>query len=226
MWLSVVVPALEEEGRIGACVRHVRELAPEWEVVVADGGSRDGTREEARAAGARVVAAPRGRGSQLRAGVAAARGEVLLLLHADVRLPREAPVLVAEILRDGRWVAGAFRVRHLPEGCGPVARRLLALADRCSARRRLPYGDQALFLRREVLERAGGIPDLPLMEDVELARRLLALGPIRRLEATVSASGRRFGARPLRTLLAWTLFPLLYRRGVPARRLARWYAGR
>jgi rSAM/selenodomain-associated transferase 2 len=190
--------------------------------VVVDGGSGDGTADLARAAGARVLTAPRGRGPQLNAGAAAARGDVLLFLHADVTLPADAPAWVARALADPRAVAGAFRIRTVAERVHPLA-PLLRLADVRARVARLPYGDQALFVRRSAFTRAGGFPDQPLFEDVELARRLRRLGTIVTVPATVRVSGRRFLAHPVRAMLAMRLFPLLYRLGVPAERLARLY---
>jgi rSAM/selenodomain-associated transferase 2 len=223
--VSVVVPVLDEAEGVAACIGALRALPGDWELVVVDGGSADGTVAAARAAGAdRVLSAPRGRGPQLAAGAAGASREVLLFLHADCRLPQDAAARIAAVLTDPGASAGAFAVRHAcSESAGPLVRRLVRLADRRSRSSSLPYGDQALFLRRERLEQAGGVPPLPLFEDLELSRRLRRLGPVRLVPAEVRASARRFEQRPWRTFFAWMAFPLLFRLGVPAERLAAWY---
>ena len=160
--LSVVIPALNAAASLPATLASV---ASADEVVVVDGGSDDGTADIADSLGARVMAAPRGRGAQLAAGVASARGEWLLLLHADTRLEpgwRQAAL--------GPCRAGYFRFTLVSDN--PRARRLeRAVAWRCRALA-LPYGDQGLLIHRDLLASVGGIRPLPLMEDVDLVRRL------------------------------------------------------
>jgi rSAM/selenodomain-associated transferase 2 len=219
MKISIIIPVLDEERRIGQCLAEPQGFE---EFIVVDGGSRDRTVEIARAAGARVETAPRGRASQMNHGARLASGEVLLFLHADVSLPRDARVHVERAFSGTGVVAGAFRTWHVADD----GRRApwLHLADLRSRLSGLPYGDQALFVRREVFERAGGFPDQPLMEDLELSRRLRRLGRIAIVRASVRVSGRRFLAHPIRDTLLVNAFPLLYRLGVPAERLARFYA--
>jgi rSAM/selenodomain-associated transferase 2 len=222
--LSVVIPTLDEAARIG---RRLRELAGQRvdEVVVADGGSRDGTVDLARAEpGVRVVSAPRGRGQQLNAGARVTRGDVLLFLHADTQLPEDARDWIERALAEPVVVAGAFRVRTVaddgPNWLGP----LLHIADIRSHLTRLPYGDQALFVRRSAFEQVGGFPDHPLMEDVALVRRLRGIGRIVTVPAYVTSSGRRFLKHPIAGTLAMWTFPTMYRLGVPPRVLA-WLYG-
>lgn len=221
--VSVVIPVLDEEARIGAQLESLARL-PVHEVIVVDGGSRDATVARVRAAGtARLLVGPRGRASQMNAGARAATGGVLLFLHADVRLPDDAVRHVEEALGDPEVVAGAFRTWTVADGGGSWLAPLLHLADLRSRYSGLPYGDQALFVRAEAFRRAGGFPEQPLMEDLELSSRLIRLGRIRIVHSRVTVSGRRFLARPIYYTLAVNLFPALYAAGVPASALKRLY---
>ncbi len=206
-----MIPALNAADRLAACLV---AAAGAGEIIVVDGGSADATRKIAESHGARLLAAPRGRGGQLRAGVSAARLPFLLLLHADTILP----VDWARPLAPGK--AGYYRLRF--DSSRWEARMLEAgVALRCRLFG-LPYGDQGLLIPADLLASVGGVMDLPLMEDVELARRLrgrlVPLGP------TVVTSAARyeqdgFLRRPLRNLFCLTLFLA----GVPARWIARLY---
>jgi rSAM/selenodomain-associated transferase 2 len=219
MKISIIIPVLNEERRIG---ERLAELRGFDDVIVVDGGSLDLTVEIARGfPGVRVASAPRGRASQMNHGAQLSAGEVLLFLHADVSLPVDPAAHVERILADPEIIAGAFRTWHVADD----GRRApwLHLADLRSRYSGLPYGDQALFVRRESFDRAGGFPEQPLMEDLELSRRLRRLGRIAIVPACVRVSGRRFLAHPIRDALLVNSFPLLYRLGVPPARLARLY---
>ena len=219
MKISVIVPVLNEERQIGA---RLRQLADFSEVVVVDGGSSDRTRELVRAAGfARLIEGERGRARQLNAGARAAHGDVLLFLHADCALPSGAAAHVERALAHPATVAGAFRTWHVADD-GRFA-PWLHLADLRSRYTGLPYGDQALFVRRAVFDEVSGFPEQPLMEDLELSRRLRARGRIVTLPFRVRVSGRRFLRHPLRATFLVNVFPLLYRLGVSPERLARIY---
>jgi rSAM/selenodomain-associated transferase 2 len=221
--IGVVIPTLDEAARIGT---RLAECAARGfdEIVVADGGSRDATAAIAAACrGVRVVAAPRGRGPQMNAGARETLSDVLLFLHADVELPPDARAWIERTLADPAVVAGAFRIRTVADAGRNWLGPALRFADVRSRLAWLPYGDQALFVRRSAFDRAGGFPDEPLMEDVELARRLRRLGRLVVVPASVRVSGRRFLRHPvLGTLAMWT-FPTLHRLGVPPRVLARLY---
>jgi rSAM/selenodomain-associated transferase 2 len=223
--ISVVMPVLDEAGRVG---ERLRELARYdfHEVIVVDGGSQDPTRTiVATSPKVVLVESPRGRAAQMNAGESRVTGDVLLFLHADVSLPADAVAHIRAVLASPGTVAGAFRTWTVPDGPGrrPWWRALLHLADLRSRYSGLPYGDQALFLRREVFREVGGFPDMPLMEDLELSRRLRRRGRIRIARASVQVSGRRFLERPIFYATLVNVFPLLYRCGVPPRWLGRLY---
>ena len=222
--ISVIVPALDEERRIAPALRALVDSEAWHEVIVVDGGSSDRTAELARAVdGVRVLESPRGRARQMNRGAAAATGDVLLFLHADVGLPPDARERIAAALADPAVVAGAFRTWTVPGDRRSWLSPLLHLGDLRSRYSGLPYGDQAVFVRAGVFQQIGGFPDQPLMEDLELARRLRRVGRIRIVPARVRVSGRRFLARPLYYFLLVNFLPLLYALGVPASRLARLY---
>ncbi len=224
MRLSVVMPVLDEAARIGTRLGELRSMAGVDEVIVVDGGSRDGTVAAAeRVDGVVVLHAPRGRGPQMNAGARAATGDVICFLHADAVLPRDAASHIATALADAKVVGGAFRLHTVCDDGTNWLGPLLRLADVRSRVTRFPYGDQAIFVRRDAFVRAGGFPDQPIMEDVELARRLRRLGRLRTVPAEVRVSGRRFLNDPVRAVLAMRLLPLLYRLGVPPETLARLY---
>jgi rSAM/selenodomain-associated transferase 2 len=222
--LSVILPVLDEERRIGERLAELAAMPGVHEVLVVDGGSRDRTcavvEGEPRV---RLLHAPRGRALQMNAGAQAATGDVLLFLHADVALPPEAVGHILWALEDPRTVAGAFKTWTVAEGVPTRLGPLLRLADLRSRYTHLPYGDQALFVRAEAFRAAGGFPSQPLMEDLELARRLRRLGRITTVDAQVRVSGRRFLARPVFYFLAVNLFPLAYALGVSPATLLRLY---
>ena len=221
--VAVVVPVLDEEARIGRRLAELQRLGVA-EIVVVDGGSRDRTVAIASAVpGVRVLAAPRGRGPQANAGAAVTTADVLLFLHADVELPSDVLHWIGWALASPDVIAGAFRVHHVADDGSNWLGALLRLADVRSYVTRLPYGDQALFVRRSAFAAAGGFPPQPLFEDLELARRLRRRGRMLTVPAEVRVSARRFLRRPLRSLLAMHTFPMLYRLGVSPATLARWY---
>jgi len=216
---------LNEAARLGGALAALATQRDVAEVIVVDGGSHDGTLAIARGhPDVRTVVSRCGRGRQLNAGAAAATGDTLLFLHADVTLPRDAALRVRAALADPAVVGGAFRTQTV---AAPSARwwirSAMRIADVRSRYARTPYGDQAMFVRAAAFHQAGGYPAQPLMEDLELSRRLRAIGRVRVVSACVVVSGRRFEARPMRTALCWNLFPLLYAAGVSPVTLARVY---
>ena len=219
---SVIVPCLDEAAIIADCIAHLRALEPEAEIVIADGGSRDDTMRRAAAAGARVLRAPRGRGAQMNAGAAVARGAALLFLHADCRLPPDAFTQLRRWL-DGGGTAATFRIRYaqahpLLHCIGVLSRFESALSS---------FGEGGLCLRRDAFTRTGGFPEWPMFEDVELLSRLRRRGELVKLAGPVTASSRRYRQHGVwRQQLRNCLLFGLYRAGMAPDRLARHYDGR
>jgi rSAM/selenodomain-associated transferase 2 len=217
---SVVIPALDEADRITRAVASAR--AARTEIIVVDGGSRDGTPERAAGAGARVAACGAGRARQLAAGAALAKGDTILFLHADSALPAGWDAAAARALADPRVAGGAFRLRFEPSS--PVLRFIEFGTWLRVALLRMPYGDQGLFVRRAVLEAIGGVPQAPIMEDLDLVREIKRHGRLALLPLPVVSSARRYvGAGALRTMLRnWTAAAGWFL-GVPRERIAAWY---
>lgn len=223
MRLTVVIPARNEAAALPVLLADLAPLrAAGAEVVVVDGGSRDGTPELARSGADRVLHAGGGRAGQLNAGVAAAGGDRLWFLHADTRLPEgAAPALQAALDAGAPW--GRFDVRL--SGDRPIFRLIAVLMNRRSCLTGIATGDQGIFATRSALEAVGGWPAQPLMEDVELSRRLRRRwGRPACLRPALTTSSRRWeeGGAVRTILLMWGL-RLAYALGVPARRLAAWY---
>jgi rSAM/selenodomain-associated transferase 2/rSAM/selenodomain-associated transferase 1 len=219
--LSVIIPALNEEAQLGATLLALQRDPPH-EIIVADGGSIDRTVEVARAHDAIVLPTAGGRGRQMNFGAEVATGGVLLFLHADTILPANYLELIRATLARPGLVGGAFQFAL--EGAF-TGRRLIERSTNWRARvRQMPYGDQGLFLRREVFDQVGGFPDQPIMEDYEFVRRLRRLGGIAIADGTATTSGRRWQRLgPWRTTLINSLMVLGYRIGVSPARLAKWY---
>ena len=226
--VSVIVPSFNEVDGIAAAVsaaladggahQHV-------EVIVVDGGSKDGTRAAAAAAGATVLAeCCSSRAACLNAGAAAARGDVLIFLHGDTILPRGFSSHVRLALRDPAVAVAAFSLRLSPRL--PLLWLVEWGANLRSRRRQLPYGDQSLCMRREVFESLGGFPVQPLLEDLDLVHTARASGIVRTLHPCVVSSSRRWQINGvLGNTLKNQLVLFGHALGVPVGTMARWYYG-
>ncbi|MEO6568646.1 MAG: TIGR04283 family arsenosugar biosynthesis glycosyltransferase [Opitutaceae bacterium] len=187
-WLSVIIPALNEEARIAGTVAIVRQCLPEAEVIVVDGGSDDSTPLSAAAAGASVIESTRGRGLQCHAGAEAARGEILFFLHADTLPPTNAGEVLTRAFARSSVNIGTFRLVFDDHSRFLRACAWLTRFDSVFTR----FGDQGIVIRREFYTRLGGFPPWPLFEDVELLRRARRITRVWSFPACVTTSARRF----------------------------------
>jgi rSAM/selenodomain-associated transferase 2 len=245
MTISVVIPTLDEERSLPPTLTHTAGLGFD-EVIVVDGGSRDRTREIVASYSSpqfdvrrsmlnvptsnfeprthiKLLTAPPGRAPQMNAGAAASRGDVLLFLHADTLLPRDARLAIEGALEDPACVGGRFDVRFGRDSRpGRLIGRMINLRSRCTG---IATGDQAIFVRRAVFERLGGFSDIPIMEDVDFTRRLKRAGRVAALRSQVVTSYRRWDAcGPIRTILLMWVLRLLYWIGVSPGTLSRFYS--
>ena len=185
---SVIIPALDEAAWVGRAVQHIKQIDDTVEVIVVDGGSGDATCGEARAAGAEVIAARRGRGPQCRAGARLARGEILLFLHADTFLPADAFALLDDCFADRDVKIGTFRLRFDRDHWLLSLYAFWARFDSPLTR----FGDQGIAIRRGFYQELGGFPDWQRFEDVHLLRQARRCTQIHSFPAAVITSARRF----------------------------------
>jgi rSAM/selenodomain-associated transferase 2 len=248
--ITVVIPTLNEERMLPATLHQAAELGFD-DIVVVDGGSTDGTRQVVerlmadlahwrvpaepthgsavalRPAGlcpprVALVVAPPGRGPQMNIGAATSQADVLLFLHADTTLPRQARSSIEQALTDPRCVAGRFDVRL--DADTPLSRVIGRLMNWRSRLTGIATGDQALFVRRSVFERLGGFADIPIMEDVEFTRRLKRHGRVAAVRLPVVTSYRRWTrCGPVRTILLMWMLRGLYWAGISPHRLHHLY---
>ncbi len=220
--ISIIVPTLNEAGGIEAALARLRSGGRDVELIVVDGGSEDETARIAGGFADHVIVSERGRARQMNTGAENARGEVLLFLHADTALPDDAPRLIALGLEATGRAWGRFDVSIA--GSSPL---LAAVSWLMNARSRLTgiaTGDQAIFARRAAFAAVGGFPDIPLMEDVEISRRLKALSPPLCIRSRAITSARRWERDGvLRTIVLMWRLRLAYAMGVDPGRLARRY---
>lgn len=225
MKISIIIPVYREEKTISPLLDSLLDTPDQsdTEIIVVDGARDSGTLNVITHDNVRKISSPPGRGLQLNAGAKAATGSVFLFLHADTTLPPQATRLIQLALAQNHIAGGAFALRYAQNHPGLA---LIARAANMRTRRtRVPYGDQAIFIRKEVFEALGGFAPIPIMEDVEFMTRLRRAGhAIRLLEIPVRTSGRRQLGEGLVLCTARNLgLRLLYHLGVPARCLTAWY---
>jgi rSAM/selenodomain-associated transferase 2 len=219
--ITIVIPALDEASVLPSTLAAARALGDDVEIIVVDGGSRDGTVDIARRLGAVCVSAPPGRAAAMNRGAALARGETLLFLHADTRPPPDARERIGAAFTRAGVVGGCFRLSF------DSPRRVLA-AYAFFTRfpfRLFHYGDAGYFVRAEAFRRLGGFREYPLMEDLDLWLRMRACGRVVVVASAVVTSARRYERRgALRQQALNTALVLLFVLGVPPRRLKRFYS--
>lgn len=221
MKLSIIIPILNEAAQLSELCAHLLPLQRAGcEIVFADGGSGDGSQRLVGAAGYALVRSERGRARQMNAGAAVAHGDALLFLHADTRLPQGALAQVEQALACHDWGRFDVCISGQPFMLRVVS-RMMNWRSRLSG---IATGDQALFVTRAMFEQAGGFPDQPLMEDVELSKRLKTLSRPACVARCVTTSGRRWEQRGVwRTILLMWRLRFDYWRGIEAAQLAERY---
>lgn len=223
MTLSIIVPVLNESASLPDLLARLGPLQHEGvDVLLVDGGSSDDTVTLAERGGWRVIHSERGRARQMNVGAAHASGQVLLFLHADTQLPAGAPQLVQQALRGAQPCWGRFDVQIA--GRPALLKVVAQLMNWRSRWTGIATGDQALFMTRHAFDTVGGFPAQPLMEDIEISKRLRRLGAPACLRAKVITSGRRWETRGVwRTIFLMWRLRWAYWRGTPAAELAKAY---
>lgn len=221
--ITVIIPALNEEMHLTRCLLSIRAEGFSDEIIVVDGGSTDRTREIALShTGVIVIESPKGRGTQMNAGSAVATGDILLFLHADTVLEQGWAKALCASLDNQSVVGGAFRFSI--DNPSPKYRLVEAWVSMRCRLFHLPYGDQAIFIRKSAFHKLGGYRELLLMEDVDMISRMKKLGGIAILGKKAVTSGRRWVSRGLlRTAAINQMTMLMYHLGVSPERLARFY---
>lgn len=219
--ISVIIPTLNEAATIDDSLARLAGVEG-VETIVVDGGSDDGTPDRARACGAKVVCGPQGRAVQMNLGSAKASADILLFLHADTRLPDGFEKQVLELMDEPGTVAGAFR---FSTGSDSFAMRFIEWAANLRSRMlHMPYGDQGLFIKKELFRDVGGFPEIPIMEDFALIRQVARVGRVRIARTSAITSPRRWERMgKWRVTLYNQAVVIAYLLGVPAERLARFY---
>jgi len=223
--LSIIIPVLNEAAGINAVIAHLRTIDPgsRTEIIVVDGDPKASTISAVRENSVRKLVSVRGRASQMNRGAELAQGDILLFLHADTLLPENAFSLICAAMGDGRYAAGAFALGIDSErSIFRVTEKYVSLRTRLT---QVPFGDQAIFIRRAFFDQLGGYREMPLMEDVDLMKRIRRRGDrIRIIPDKVLTSQRRYEKEGVLycTLRNWTL-QFLYSLGVSPERLAAWY---
>ncbi|MCX5830174.1 MAG: TIGR04283 family arsenosugar biosynthesis glycosyltransferase [Deltaproteobacteria bacterium] len=222
---SIIIPVINEEAVINSTIEHLETLkvSESMEIIVVDGDRSGKTIGAVRNGNVKTAVGEKGRGNQMNNGAAMARGDIVVFLHADTRLPPNALALMEGALSDPNCLAGAFDLAI--DSGRPIYRLIAKIASFRSRFTRIPYGDQAFFFRRNYFQDIGGFANIPLMEDVEIMWRIKKRGErIAIINRSVTTSARRWEKEGilLCTLRNWLLISL-YFSGVSPERLSRFY---
>ena len=218
--ISIIIPTLNEEDNIALLAENI--AGSDIEVIIVDGGSHDRTVELAEKNNFPILSSTQGRAAQLNLGAAEAKGDILIFLHADTRLPENYKEEVAKILGQRENIAGAFRLSI--ENPTPAMRFIAACANLRSSLFQLPYGDQAIFVHKKSFIRLNKFPELPIMEDYLFIKEAKKYGRIGLSKKCVKTSARRWSKLgTVRTTLINQLVIIGYYCGVSPRRLASLY---
>jgi rSAM/selenodomain-associated transferase 2 len=221
MSVSIIVPVLNEAPLLRAFLAHLRQRASRAEIVVADGGSSDGTRDLAQSFCDQLVVSEASRAIQMNAGARAARGDILWFVHVDAKVPSGCLEEIERMMDDPNVAGGFFRIQ-LPQA--HIYRLTDSFAHYAGILLRMRCGDHGIFCRRAAFLAVNGFPKVPLMEDVEFFRRLRRHGRVRYSRKRILASPRRYETiGPVRLTLAYGLIAALYVFGIPLEKLASIY---
>ncbi len=219
--ISIIIPVLNEAENIKAAILTI-QLSTNIEVIVVDADSEDSTVEIAQSLGVKVISSSPGRAVQMNTGALAASGDILLFLHADTRLPNGFDDMIRTALRQPQTVAGAFSLRI---DASFLSLRWVEWGVKMRSHFcQMPYGDQAIFLTKKVFQQIGGFPELPIMEDFELMRRLKSIGRITIIPTPVVTSARRWLQKGVfKTTLLNQIVIISYLLGVSPEQIRIWY---
>jgi rSAM/selenodomain-associated transferase 2 len=207
--VSIIVPVLNEAPIIAGFLRHLRQVAPQAEIIVVDGGSTDATADICHHIADCVMTAPRGRAKQMNAGARIATGDVFWFVHADSRIAAGSSKAIEAALLDPRVVGGCFRLEIMPARW--VYRVRDAIGNICVEARGVALGDRGIFCRRDVFQSTGGYPETRLLEDAGFYRKLKRCGQVRQLREKIQTSARRYEALgPCRTVCFYGFIMTLY----------------
>jgi len=223
--ISIIIPVFNEPYIINKTIAHLNSVSTgkRIEIIVVDGCMSQNTSKVIQDKRVKKISSPKGRGIQMNIGSKAASGDILLFLHADTLLEHKAPELIVKTIRDQNAAAGAFDLGiHSQKAVFRLIEKMVYIRSRLTA---IPYGDQGIFIRRNFFETIGGFADMPIMEDVDLMRRVKkAGGKIAMIDQKVSTSPRRWEKEGIIfcTLRNWILI-VLFLLGVPAEKLSKFY---
>lgn len=193
MTLSIIIPVINEEEALPRCIASLREVAgelPTHEIIVVDGGSADRTREWAQNCSVRLLSAPRGRGPQMNVGAAVAQGVWLLFLHADCRLSPQVCRRLRQICSENSLAGGCFS--QTIDHPNPIYRWIAWTGNARARIQKIFYGDQGIFVRRDIFNTLGGYPNFPILEDVAFTEKLRAAGSVAVQKEKILCSARRW----------------------------------